>query len=108
MNVKKLILAAAATIALVSPATAFADPEWGDHDGGGWEHHDHDGRWGREHDDDWRRREWREHEGGGRRWRDDGDERAPRAYYAPRCYWRNEYYQTWWGQYEVRSVQVCR
>jgi Ni/Co efflux regulator RcnB len=105
MDVKKLILACAAAILLAAPAAAFADPEWGDHEheGEGWEHHEH-----RDRDEDWRRHEWREHERWEQRGDYYGDEWAPRAYYAPRCYWHNEYYRNWWGQYDVRRVQICR
>lgn len=104
MNFKMLVLASVAAVVLVSPAAAFADPEWGG-DGGGWEHPDRDGGLAHDRDDDWRRQEWREHEHWGHRWGDQGDEWA---HYAPRCYWRNAYYQSWWGQYEVRRVQICR
>lgn len=104
MQLKTLILAGAAAIVLAGPATAFADPEW--RDGDRWEHHYRG--WGRDRDDDWRRHEWREHERWEHRWarRWDG-EWVPETYYAPRCYWRNETYRTWWGGYEVRRVNVC-
>ncbi len=88
------VLAGAAVLALIAPAVASADSWRGDHDGyrhAGWRDRDD----GRGHG--WRENEWREHRGyyGG-------------YGYFPRCYWRNQGFYNWFGQYEVRRVKVCR
>ena len=88
MSLKSIVLAAAALASLAAPAAALADPYWG-HDRG-----------------DWRRHEWREHG----RW-----EHARYGYgwghgwgYGPRCWVERHGHYTWYGDYVVRTVRVCR
>jgi hypothetical protein len=102
MAVKHAVLAASALAILAAPVAASADPWWGEHERGdyGWRG-DHDGH------------EWREHE------HDRWEGRAyygERAYYGDndgwggygRCFWTRQGHYNWWGQYEYRSVRICR
>jgi|GEM_PF-1806525 len=115
MELKTVILAAAASISLAAPALALADPEgwrggdapdqgyrgqyrgYGDQGGRDWHDQQRD-----EHRGDWRDHEYWEHHGGW--WGGDGWRWA----YPRRCWVEYRGYYEPDGDYVSRPVRLCR
>lgn len=115
---KKIILTAAAGLAvLAAPLAASAEPFGHGRDGGGWNQGGRDGGW--RGGDGWRDHDgWRDRDGGGGALAAGlfglfvgsaiANANHPYYGYEQRCGWTTQRYVDYWGDVHYRQVEVCR